>query len=102
MSDANWLFEQNKNARLPSTVCFVLLGSGQSQIRIPQSSTGWPARLALLAWRAWWRAGLPIFVVSRQQFMKQRASELLLDNSLQVSLKTVNLDRELFNKITSL
>jgi len=31
-----------------------------------------------------------------------RASEVLLDNSLQVYLKTVNLDRELFNKITSL
>jgi len=38
MSDANWLFEQNKNATLISTVCFVLLGLVQSQIRNHQSA----------------------------------------------------------------
>jgi hypothetical protein len=37
MSDASLLFEQNKNATLTPTVCFILLGPVQSQIRNPHS-----------------------------------------------------------------
>ena len=61
-------------AVLPGVLwCRLLRRTVQVRKPIPRyrgTVTRWPARLALLAWRAWWRADTTIFAVSRQQFMK--------------------------------